>query len=216
MMPKIHRELRNKFGGPEPPSDRQFRHILLAEWEPRFNANAVENFIKEYRDTITFAKLTKTDTVTSEVEDKGENDRVRVPYVPKIGDYVQWEHNGVLGLPESRKIQRFTPDGMYAYLEGQHGAVPANELIPEAAPSGGDITPDPNAGQRIQSPLKTSTMQEFVVPLSDGSKAVFQWPSSLSKEDIDDLRDSLKIVERKITRSTTESSDKGQANATEA
>jgi len=44
-------------------------------------------------------------------------------------------------------------------------------------------------------------MQEFVVPLSDGSKAVFQWPSSLSKEDIDDLKDSLKIVERKIARS---------------
>jgi hypothetical protein len=49
-------------------------------------------------------------------------------------------------------------------------------------------------------------MQEFVVPLSDGAKAVFQWPSSLSAEDIADLKDSLKIVERKITRSITEPS----------
>jgi len=46
-------------------------------------------------------------------------------------------------------------------------------------------------------------MQEFVVPLSDGSRAVFQWPSLLSKEDIDDLKDSLKILERKITRSVS-------------
>jgi len=51
-------------------------------------------------------------------------------------------------------------------------------------------------------------MQEFVVPLSDGSKAVFQWPHSLSKEDIDDLKDSLKIVERKIARSAREDEPK--------
>jgi hypothetical protein len=47
-------------------------------------------------------------------------------------------------------------------------------------------------------------MQEFVVPLSNGRRAVFQWPSSLLKEDIEDLRDSLKILERKITRSATD------------
>jgi hypothetical protein len=44
-------------------------------------------------------------------------------------------------------------------------------------------------------------MQEFVVPLSGGSKAIFHWPSALTSEDIDDLKDSLKIIERKISRS---------------
>ncbi len=53
-------------------------------------------------------------------------------------------------------------------------------------------------------------MQEFVVPLSDGSRAVFQWPSALSKEDVDDLKDSLKILERKISRSVTEAAAKEQ------
>jgi hypothetical protein len=43
-------------------------------------------------------------------------------------------------------------------------------------------------------------MQEFVVPLSEGSKAIFQWPTTLSQEDILDLTDSLKILERKISR----------------
>ena len=45
-------------------------------------------------------------------------------------------------------------------------------------------------------------MLEFVVPLSDG-KAVFQWPSTLSKEDVEDLKDSLKMMERKISRATS-------------
>jgi hypothetical protein len=46
-------------------------------------------------------------------------------------------------------------------------------------------------------------MQEFVVPLSDGTKAVFQWPTVLTPDDVADLQDSLKILERKILRSTT-------------
>jgi len=45
-------------------------------------------------------------------------------------------------------------------------------------------------------------MQEFVVPLSEGTRAIFQWPTSLTQEDGDDLKDSLKILERKITRTT--------------
>jgi len=53
-------------------------------------------------------------------------------------------------------------------------------------------------------------MQEFVVPLSDGSRAVFQWPTVLRKEDVDDLKDSLKILERKISRSVTEAAAKEQ------
>lgn len=50
-------------------------------------------------------------------------------------------------------------------------------------------------------------MQEFVVPLSEG-RAVFQWPTTLSKEDVEDLKDTLKVLERKIIRSLPEESDK--------
>jgi len=202
LAPKIHQQLWEKWGN-DLPSDAQLRHTLLLDWPVPFNENAVDTFIREYRDTIAFARLSESDKVVPEVQDNGDEESSKGQYVPKIGEYAQWEHNGILGLTEPKKIMRFTPDGTYAYLEGQHGAVPTNELIRADAPSGGDIPPGPNAGKWFQSLPKTNIMQEFVVPLSDGSKAVFQWPSSLSKEDIDDLKDSLKIVERKIARSVS-------------
>ncbi len=46
-----------------------------------------------------------------------------------------------------------------------------------------------------------STMQEDVFSISEG-RVVIQWPAPLSAESIADLKDWLKIVERKITRST--------------
>jgi hypothetical protein len=208
LAPKIHQQLWEKWGT-DLPSDAQLKHTLLLEWPTPFNENAVDGFIREYRDTITFAKLSESDTVTSEVSDKGGESGEK--YAPKIGDYVQWEHNGVLGFPESKRVKGISPDGNWAYVDGQHGAVPIHELIP-ASPSANVQQPTrTNVGEQIQSPPKTNIMQEFVVPLSDGSKAVFQWPSSLSKEDIDDLRDSLKIVERKIVRSE-KSADSEQTN----
>jgi len=52
-----------------------------------------------------------------------------------------------------------------------------------------------------QGPSSKNYMLEYVVPLSAGSKAVFQWPSDLTQEDVEDLKDSLKFLERKIARS---------------
>jgi hypothetical protein len=198
LAPKIHQQLWETLGN-DPPSDAQLRHTLLLEWPTPFNENAVDGFIREYRDTIAFAKLSKSDTVASEVKDNGGDEASKPPYVPKIGDWVQWEHNGVLGLPKPERIKGFAPGGEYAYVESQHGAVLVSELIPAEAPSSNSPKlPEANA-QRMSPPPKTY-MQEFVVPLSGGSKAVFQWPSALSAEDKADLQDSLKIVERKILR----------------
>jgi hypothetical protein len=78
--------------------------------------------------------------------------------------------------------------------------VPRNELLRESPPANTDTPTDP----RVKlAPLKQG-MREFVVPLSEGNKAVFQWPTALTQADIDDLKDSIKILERKIDRSLTQ------------
>jgi hypothetical protein len=198
LKPKIHAELWRRYNGTLPP-DVELEYQLTNKWE--FNVNAIPGLIAEFKDTISFAKLTESDIVSVEVEDKdGDEDEA---FVPKVGDYVQWESNGVLKLPEPKRVRDFSPDGSYAFVEGSYTGIPVNELIREKAP----LIPANVTTSKVVLPSQNTRMQEFVVPLSDGSRAVFQWPSILSKEDVDDLKDSLKILERKISRSSAAKSE---------
>jgi hypothetical protein len=208
LAPKIHQQLWKKWGA-DYPSDASLRHTLLFDWETPFNENAVDAFIAEYKSTIAFAQLVDSGKA-SQLEAEGEEREKRGRYIAKVEDYVQWEHNGVLGLPEPLRVREVSPDGNYAYLEGQNGAVPITELVFEVPPPRREVhnvvevTPlAPTIRATIQEPVAKPFVQEFIVPLADGRKAVFQWPSVLSQDDVDDLLDSLKILERKISRSTT-------------
>src|SRR5271166_5173105 len=80
LAPKIHGQIWKKWG-PSPP-EATLRYALLTEWEPRFNPNAVDAFIHEYRDTIAFAKLSESDTFASEVKDNGGDEASKPAYVP--------------------------------------------------------------------------------------------------------------------------------------
>ncbi len=200
LTPKIHHELWKKWGN-ELPSEHQFRYTLTAEWKPPFNEKSVDGFIREYKDTIAFAKLTESDKVAS--EDGDNEDASRATYVPRVGDYVQWESQGSIQFTEPKKVRAISTDGAYAFVDGSSTGLPVAELSRANAPLGAPQAPE----SRIQtSPNKN--MQEDVFSLSEG-RVVIQWPSPLSAESIQDLKDWLKIVERKITRSANEA-DKGK------
>jgi hypothetical protein len=207
LAPKIHKQIWDLWGT-NLPSDAQLRHSLLFEWDTPFNENSVDYFIAEYKATISFAKIGESDKVG---EEGGKGGAVDEKYIPKVDDYVQWEHNGVLGFSEAKRIREITPDGLYAYVDGQHGAVPAAEIIKGEAPKGKSLLASFVAGERIGVLPPIKTMQEYVVPLADGARAVFQWPTSLTVEDVEDLKDSLKILERKMTRSPKQKTETNEA-----
>jgi hypothetical protein len=192
LAPKIHEQLWSKWKN-DLPSDANLRHSLLFEWETPFNERAIDFFIREYKDTIAFARLTESDTVVSEhIKD---DDNLKHLDALQIGDYVQWECGGMLQFQEPRMLREFSSDRKYAFVDGSQTGMLLSELTKEVPPVTKSVE------SRATPVSMTKHMLEFVVPLSQGGRAVFQWPSSLTGEDVDDLKDSLKILERKISRS---------------
>lgn len=68
--PKMHRQLWQKYGT-ELPSDSNLKHALIFDY--RFNENTVDEFIKEYKETIRFAGLTDSDKLSPSDKDKLED-----------------------------------------------------------------------------------------------------------------------------------------------
>jgi hypothetical protein len=120
LSPKIHRQIWDKWE--TLPSDASLRHALLFEWETPFNENSVDYFIKEFRDTIAFAKLSKSDKIEGEDGKKDELTKV------KAGSYVQWVSQGMEHFLEPRKVERISDDGQFAFLEGENTGFPTSEL----------------------------------------------------------------------------------------
>jgi hypothetical protein len=58
----------------------------------------------------------------------------------------------------------------------------------------------PVCSEKFHSKKGSENMREDVFSLSEG-EVVLRWPTPLSAESIQDLKDWLKIVERKISRS---------------
>ncbi len=76
LMPKIYREIVSKWPGLEV-SDANLRHYLL--FERRFNENAIPDFIKDLRETISFASVTSAPDNGAQDEEIEQDDEVATP-----------------------------------------------------------------------------------------------------------------------------------------
>jgi hypothetical protein len=189
--PKMHRTLWSKWGN-NLPSEANMHHSLI--FDHKFNANIIGDFIRLYKDTIRFAKLSESDKVTS--EDGNNEEGGSGQYVPQVGDYVQWESQGTMRFKEPVKVLSISTDQTHAFVEGTSTGLPVHQLIRASAPE-----KSPQL-QTLHAPLlPQSNMQEDVYSLPEG-RIVVQWPTALSAESIQEVKDYLKLLERKIMRST--------------
>lgn len=213
LRPKIHQQLWKDYKN-DLPSDANLKHRLILDWKPPFLSNSADAFIKEYKDTIAYAKLDSSVTVPlsgggldAQLDDEergnGEDDLARGDYVPAVGDYVQWAPNGVLQFREPKRITGLTHGGDFAFVDGNATGLPVVELTLQRRPISAPVTRSDPA------PAK-HPMRQDIFSLPEGTVTI-QWPTSLSAESIQDFRDWLKIVERKVARSI-ESSTRNESS----
>jgi hypothetical protein len=203
LSPPIYRELVELHSQKGLPSDEALEAELVTY--KSFNPKAVAGFVRDFRATLEFAGLSDFSVLGSEKKvDEGKK-------TPQIGDWVQWEHNGILGLPDSRKLLRFSENGQFGFVEGSDTGLPVSEIIPADPPEQmPPFTPSSplhrmaDSGKRDQG----AKMRQDVFSLAEG-EAVIHWPTPLSTDSIADLEEWLDLVKRKIKRSAAiESADK--------
>lgn len=190
--PTIYSELLEEYRDTNIPNDETLAGELVAY--KAFNPNGVKEFLKAFRETIEFSGLSDLGVLGS--VERAEKTQEK----PKIGDWVQWEHNGILGLPQARKLLSFSEDGKFGFVEGCNGTgLPVFELIHAESPQ--QSSHQPLLGSVLG--RQGAKMRQDVFSLAEG-EAVIHWPTPLSDDSIRDLEDWLELVKRKIKRSAVE------------
>ena len=207
LSPSIYSELVNEYSGGLP-SDTTLQSELIAG--RKFNPKAVSAFIKDFRDTLDFAGISPSDVV-----DSGEDDGEDATF--HVGDYVQWESQGALKLPQSRRIQAFSEDGAWAFLDGSSTGISVKELIAMEPPTTEKpeipVIPPPvlSSPEGVKKPGDTlkqlgqqpiPKMRSYAFPLSgDFSAKLELFGEAQSADDLDALADFVEITVKALKRS---------------
>jgi hypothetical protein len=133
LRPKAIAKYWQLWGADRPPDPICLDQLVLKD---AFTQPAAETFLRVYDDTIAFARLSRSDTVTSnrDHEEGIEDDDGRgdppppPPPALKVGDYVQWISAGVEQFKQPRKIVEIFPDGKHAQVFGSQTGIPMSDL----------------------------------------------------------------------------------------
>jgi len=156
LAPNIHARLWKRYGASLPPDDELRRYLVL---DVHFNDNAVGGFVREYKGTIGFAKLSADDKIES---DDTEERQV------KLGDFVQWTSGGVDQFPTPQQVLSTNDD--WAFVEGSETGVPMSELTVQAPPAG-------IAGQAATHPATPPVNPHYKPPMQAGPTITFPLPN---------------------------------------
>lgn len=194
--PRIYAELLSKW--PELPSDSTIKYFMLKE--KNFNPNYVDGFIKDFRQTISFAKISGSAMMPADSLDIPPPPPPPPPTV-KVGDAIQWTSGGVDQFPTPRRVTNITDDGAFVYVQGSATGIPIAELtIMNEVKTGfaqGGQPPSPNVPPHVARTLST---KQDVFSLDEG-QVVLQWPDAMSKDSYEDFKAWIELQIRKIGRS---------------
>jgi hypothetical protein len=186
------------------PSDTTLKSELVAA--KKFNPKVVDDFTKDFKATLAFAGLSNTKVLESVKEGERNTQLDKV----EVGDFVQWESQGVLQLPKPMMVREVSEDGKWAFLEGSNTGLPVKELstvevdpLPPPPPTLADDPPRPRTmvdAQGTAGQPAPIAPQQDVFSLPEG-KVTIQWPSTLTAESFADLSEWLDLLKRRIGRS---------------
>jgi hypothetical protein len=197
LSPKWYEYCWKMWGKDMPPAMKS--NLLI---EHGFVDTTVDGFLKDYRKTMAFAGLLDDVIFSDSSPDEDESKPV-----PKVGDYVQWESQGVLRMSEAKKLVRF--EAGFAFVEGSPTGIPIGEVIPAEAPESKPFVP-----QNIFIPAVTvpvvkgeTKMQNETFALPEGVTGQLQWPTAMSADAFADFVYQLEGLKMRVRRAVRDPKD---------
>jgi len=138
LLPMIHRELWDKYRTLDGIADVVVQNYLTLdrrdEGKAEYSGASADDVIRSYKDTISFAGLAKSDTLSPALEDTAEaletdpSSETPRPPKAKIGDYVQWTSGGVDQFTPPRRVDEILDGGTHLRVFGSLTGVPMSEV----------------------------------------------------------------------------------------
>jgi hypothetical protein len=225
--PAIFRELWGRFYAADGlANDDPILEYLRFDRTPKFNESVIAPLVADFKATVEFARLDEVPTINGESDSKADSqadDEIRV------GDMVQWESQGSLALNSARRLTGFSDDGEWAFLEGSPTGIPAGELrLVEKAPAAANKAPpmaptttqtQPDVFSQTDAMLKAQ--RNSAAPLApagagvktetfslDRGEIVVRFPSAITADDYENVKDWLLILERKFKKAVQDEATK--------
>ena len=167
-----------------------------------FPPDKVDGFLKDFRDSLTFAGLLRGNQLVEPGDPPGAAAPAQTG--PAVGDAVRWETDGDGEEPDEHEgvVQGLSEDGAWAFVAGYGDGVPVADLtavppedaaeIVEDAPPLAPANPFAGAGGRGRQRTEAFALAE--------GDAVLHRPDSLSAESLDELAEWLELVMKKLRR----------------
>ena len=158
------------------PSDDTLRSNLL---QKGFNPEVIGDVVRIFRDTIALDSGTVVER-----------------HAIQLGDYVQWESQGIYQFEQPRRVVRISADGKFGFFDDSTTGAPVEQLTKVNPPVEEKEIGGKPLIKRIQ---PKPGMNNEVFTLSEG-EVVLQWPNQMSPESYEDFKDWLELITRKAKR----------------
>jgi hypothetical protein len=202
--PKLHSILLERYKNVLPP-DEELKRYLVRVYDPPFTDAGAVDFIAEIRSTLAFAERhqTSSDTANNGTTPETPDNTVQV------GAYVQWTSQGIDRFPEPVKVAQILdgPDGkQYAYVEADYDGALAVEQLTVTSPPEVEkpfqLPPNPfrkarESSFQVDAPKEGMELERKTL---DEGAVVLQWPTTLSKDSVDELEHWIQGVLRRARR----------------
>lgn len=210
--PQIFRELYDRYA-PLLPDDVVIETYLKIE--RAFNDEGARATIKHFRDTMEYAGL---DQPTNKPDERDSNsaDGGVVYGGARVGDLVDYEAGGSIRNSDPLKVRAVSADQAWVFVEDSETGLEMEQVIVKerpAAPFPPEVPIDQAFGRTPPPTLplsqfegatgdKASTPKGYRSETFDADEGTIKisWPDNLSAQSVDDMKDWLELLKRRIER----------------